>query len=194
MADTTCGGILASVGFDCLNPLSAGTRDRGYILNHEDYLDAVKAFNATNDMILEGLTLAGAASAFYVDGKNNSNAPSFALVKQTYADVFDHTFNFLAFDLSNAAKKTLQGMVGGRYVVIYENSFKGASGQSAFEVLGAVNGLEFKTFTRDPLSADNQGAYVISMASPDLGKEPKIPYSFFLTDYVTTKAALEALL
>jgi hypothetical protein len=190
----TCGTITASFGFNCNAPLQGGTADRAYIINYEDYREATKGFNVANRFVLESLVLAGAAVAFSVDGKNNSNAPSFELVKQTYADVYDHKFNFLAFDLTNASKKALAGMVGGRYVVAYENNFVGNAAQSTFEVLGANAGMEFKTFMRDPLNNDNQGAYVINMATPEIGKEPDVPYSFYDTDYATTKAALEALL
>jgi hypothetical protein len=190
----TCGEATASFGFNCTKPLQGGTGDRAYIINFEDWKEGTPAFNATNRLVLEGMVLAGTATAFYVDGKNNSNAPSFALVKQAYADVYDHTFNFLVFEVTNAAKKALNDMVGGKYVVVYENNYQGTSGQVAFEVLGANAGLEVKTFTRDPLNNDNQGAWVLSMGTPDTGKEPDVPYSFFDTDYATTKAALEALL
>ena len=193
----TCGEATVSFGFDCDTPLSGGTGNRAYIINFEDWKAATKGTLAGNRFVKTAITFAvatPATKAFYVDGKNNSNAPSFALVKQTYADVYDHTFNWLCFDLSNDSKEALFGMVGGKYVVVYENNFQGTGGESAFEILGANAGLEFKTFTRDPLNNDNQGAYVISMATPDVGKEPDGPYSFFDTDYATTKAALEALL
>lgn len=190
----TCGTATASFGFNCNAPLQGGTADRAYIINYEDYREATKGFNVANRFVLESLVLAGAEVAFSIDGKNNSNAPSFELIKQTYADVYDHKFNWLCFDLTNASKKALAGMVGGRYVVIYENNFIGNAAQSTFEVLGAGAGMEFKTFMRDPLNNDNQGAYVITMATPEIGKEPDLPYSFYDTDYATTKAALEALL
>jgi len=190
---TTCGNITASYGFDCANPLQGGTADRAYIMNYEDWRAATLGF-AVNNLVIESIVLAGLAKAFYVDGKNNSNAPSFQLVKQTYADVYDHMFNFLVFDLANDKKKALNDMVGGKYVVIFENNFRGNSAEATFEVLGANAGMEFKTLTRNPLDNDNQGAYVINMGTQETGKEPFMPYSFFDTDYATTKAALEALL
>lgn len=189
-----CGQFTLSVSTNCAYPLISGTGNRAYIMNHDDYEAATKAFLSGNAMVLESIALAGAATAFYVDGINNSNAPSFALVPQTYGDVFDHTFNFLIFDLSNATKEAIQGSVGGRFVVVYENSFKGVAGESAFEVLGADNGLKLTALTRDPLNNDNQGAYVLTMNTAETGKESKMPLSFFDTDYATTKAALEALL
>ena len=194
MATTTCGNLTGSFGFDCANPLQGGTADRAYIMNFEDFKAATVDKNLSNRFVVESIVLAGAATAFYVDGKNNSNAPSFQLVKQTYADVYDHLFNFLVFDLTNASKKSLAGTIGGKFVVIYENNYRGNSAQSTFEILGANAGLEVKTFMRDPLNNENQGAYVLTMGTPEVGKEPDMPYSFYDTDYATTKAALEALL
>ncbi len=192
-----CGEIVGSFGFNCPTPLQSGTRDRAYIINFDDWENAALDPNLTNDMVIEGITFAVTSpvtTAFYVDGNNNSHNPSFALVPQSFGDVYDHLFDFLVFDLSNAAKLKLDNMVGGRYVVIYENSFKGASGQSAFEILGGDAGMRITAFTRSPLNNDNQGAYVLTMSTPEQGKEPHMPRSFFLTDYATTKAALEALL
>ncbi len=194
MATTTCGNIAESFGFVCAHPLQGGTADRAYIMNFEDFKAATVDKNLMNRFVVESIVLAGAAVAQYVDGKNNSNAPSFQLVKQTYADVYDHLFNFLVFDMTNATKKALAETVGGKYVIIYENNFRGNAAQSTFEILGANAGLEIKTFMRDPLNNENQGAYVLTMGTPETGKEPDLPYSFYDTDYATTKAALEALL
>lgn len=191
---SVCGSLTQSFGFNCTSPLAGGTADRAYIIDYEKYRAATIDTNATNFMVKEGITLAGTDAFFTVDGKNNSNAPSFNLVKQAYADVYDHLFNFLCFDLSNEAKKALNDMVGGRYVVIFENNYRGNSAEATFEILGSNAGLEFKTFTRDPLNNDNQGAYVITMGTPDVGKEPHAPYSLFDTDYATTKALLEGLI
>lgn len=190
----TCGNIALSLGFNCNVPLQGGTADRAYIMNHEDWKAAAIGRDLANNLVVESVVLAGSATAFYVDGKNNSNAPAFQLVKLPYADVYDHTFNYLVFDISNAAHKALANQVGGRYVVIAENNYQGASGQCAFEIYGADAGLEVKVFTRDALNNDNQGAYVLNLATPDVGKEPNPPLRFFDTDYATTKAALEALL
>lgn len=191
---TTCGSITASAGFNCTVQLQGGTGDRAYIINFEDFQNATVSVDGANSFIVDSISLPLTKTAFYIDGKNNSNAPSFALVKQPYADVYDHMFNYLVFDLSNAMHKALAGQVGGRYVVIYENNYRGTSGQSAFEILGADAGLEVKVYTRDPLNNDNQGAYVLNLGTRDIGKEPNPPLRFFDTDYATTKAALEALL
>lgn len=190
---TVCGQIARSFVFDCNNPLQGGTRDRVAIINQADWDAATIAYSVTNPMVVTSITLPVGKNAYYVDGKNNSNAPSYALIKQAFADVYDHLFGFKIFDLSNAAKAEIQAMVGGKYVVIWENNFRGSTGESAYEILGAGVGMEFKTNTRDPLSADTQGAYDLSMGSPEASKEGKMPLAFFDTDYATTKTAFEAL-
>lgn len=190
-----CGTITGNILFDCNNPPQAGTKDVMYLIDIAiwDDPDTVITYNATNKMIIESITLPVGAKAFKVEGRNNSNAPSSTMAEGTYVDQFDHALNFVGFDLSNAAMKVYQDMVGGKYVAIVEHNFKGTSGQSAFKAYGASAGMKLRTFVIDPNNADTGGAASFGLASTDTSKEPKIPYSVFITDYATTKAMVEAL-
>lgn len=190
-----CGTITGNILFNCLTPPQAGTRDIMWLIDIAvwDDPDTVITYNLTNPQIIESITLPVGAKAFKVEGRNNSNAPSSTLVEGTYVDQFDHAINFIGFDLSNAAMLVYQNMVGGKYVGIIENNFKGTGGQSAFKAYGTSAGMKLRTFVIDPNNADTGGAASFGLASTDTSKEPKIPLSIYDTDYATTKAMIEAL-
>jgi hypothetical protein len=186
-----CGEINGNIEFDCNNPLQNGTRDRAWIINHDD-IDVV-AFDATNKNIVTDITLKATKLAYYVDGKNNSIAPTTALVRLAYSTAFDHMVNMKGFDISPVTKDMLDKAKDGRFVVITENNFKGATGNSAFEIYGLTTGLEMTVLDRDPLNADTQGAFNFTFGT-DKNKEPNLPKTFFITSYAASKTAIEALL
>lgn len=186
---TVCGAIASSIGFDCDNPMQGGTEDKAWIINKAD-IDTV-TYN-TNNMIVEDITLKVGKTAFTIAGRNNSIMPSTALIKNTYTDVFDHIVNMVLFDISPAQKENLQGMISGKYVIVTENKFRGATGNSAFEIYGLDTGLELTVLTKDPNNADTQGAFSGTFAT-NKNKEPKMPRSVFITSYASTLAMLEGL-
>ena len=186
---TVCGAISASIGFDCDNPMQAGTEDKAWIINKSD-IDSI-TYN-TNKMIVEDINLKVGKTAFTISGRNNSIMPSTALIKNTYTDVFDHIVNMVLFDISPAQKENLTGMISGKYVIVTENKFRGATGNSAFEIYGLDTGLELTVLTKDPNNADTQGAFSGTFAT-NKNKEPKMPRTVFITSYAATLAMLEGL-
>lgn len=188
---SVCGEISSNIAFDCDNPLQSGTRDRAWIINFED-IDTV-TYNATNKNIVEDITLKAGKVAFYIDGKNNSIMPTTTMIQQRYANVFDHVVNMKGFDISPATKDNLNKAKDGRFVVVTENTFRGASGNAAFEIFGLKTGLEMTVLTRDPNNADTQGAFDFTFAT-NLNKEPELPNTFFITSYSATKTLIEGLL
>lgn len=186
---TVCGKISQSIGFDCDNPMQAGTEDKAWIINRDD-IDSV-TYN-TNKMIVEGITLKAGKTAFTISGRNNSIMPNFTLIKNAFTDVFDHIVQVVMFDISPAQKENLTGMVSGKYVIVTENKFRGATGNSAFEVYGLDCGLELTVLSKDPNNQDNQGAFAGTFAT-NKNKEPKMARTFFDTSYAATLALLEGL-
>lgn len=187
---SVCGAISGNILFDCENPMQSGTRDRAWIINLAD-IDTI-TYN-TNKMIVEEITLKAGKTAFYIDGQNNSIMPKASLVKLTYHDVYDHVIKMLGFDISPSTKENLEGMKSGRFVIITENVFKGTGGNSAFEIYGLNVGLELTILEKDPNNQDTQGAFDFTFAT-NKNKEPKMPLTFFDTDYNTTKELIEGLL
>jgi len=188
---SVCGEIATNIVFDCDAPLQSGTRERAWVINFED-IDSV-TYNATNKKIVESITLKATKVAYYIDGKNNSIAPSTALVRQTFGSAFDHIVNMKGFDISPNVKDNLDKAKEGRFIVITENNFKGATGNSAFEIYGLTTGLEMTTLTRNPNDAATMGAFDFTFGT-DVNKEPGLPHTFFITSYAASKTAIEGLL
>ena len=141
MFATLCGKISASQTINCNNPLQAGSEDELILINWEDWLDASLTLNGTNTQIVENILLASGVVGYTMDGKNNSIAPKFELVKQAFAEVYSHELNYKVFGVNAEAKKQLEKKAKGRFVAIVHNKFKGASGESAYEIYGADAGL-----------------------------------------------------
>ena len=84
-------------------------------------------------------------------------------------------------------------MALGKVVAVVENLDK--TDEATFEVYGVDVGLEVMTLTRIAADLETGGSFSLNLMTPDdAGKEPKLPATWFITDYATTKAAVEALL
>lgn len=186
---TICGQISGNILYDCDFPMQGGTRDRAWIFNLADIEGYVVDVN--NPLLYSDITLLALKTGFVIDGRNNSIMPNFALIKGNFIEQYDHTISMKGWDISPEVKQNLEGMKSGRFVVVCENVFKGASGNSAFEVYGATTGLELSVLTRDPNNADTQGAFDFTFATVK-NKEPKMPATLFDTSYADTLALLNA--
>jgi len=191
-----CDGISASITQNCDTPPIAGTADILYLINRSDIdVFTLDTTGIGPQAIVTNLTLLSGKAAYMVEGRNNSNVAGYELVKGTYFDSYQHNVSFVAFDNSPAVKAQIEKMVQrGDLIAIVENNFRGATGNAAFELYGYTSGLEVLTATRNTGDADSQASHMIALGSPDLSKEPHLPYSVFDTSYATTKALLQGLL
>lgn len=185
-----CGRISANIEINCLNPLQAGTRDRAIIINYDDIIGRTYAVDNTT---LTGLTLASGMVGFVVDGQKNSIAPKSTMVLGTFNNKWDHEVTLKGFDISPTAKVQVNEAAGSRVVIITENYYQGTGGDSAFEVYGLTVGLVAVEIERDPNSEETEGAFHFKFMT-DKNKEPKTANTLFDTDYITTKAIVDALL
>lgn len=189
-----CARISANVLFDCDNPLVAGTDDNLFLINKEDWDEAVITRNASNNQLIEGIALATGDLAYKFEGKNSSVEPMQKLVKQKYAEVYDHEVTFKVFKVNAATKEQLEKMASGKVVAIVSNLFKGASGEAAFEVYGEEIGLEVQELERSLADVDTQGAFNLVLRTPEIAKEAHLPATLYDTDYATTKAIVDGLI
>lgn len=189
-----CGKLSGSLTINCDNPLQAGTEDTLVLVNWEDWLDAALTLNVSNEQIIEDIILPSGTIAYTMEGKNNSIAPKFELIKQPYAEVYNHELNYKVFGVNAAAKAQLEKKAKGRFVAIVYNKYKGASGESAFEVYGADAGLVVTQMIRDVNSQDTQGAFDIILKTSEQSMEPHMPKTLYITSYAATKALVEGLL
>ena len=188
-----CAKISANVLYDCDNPMVAGAGDNLYLINKDDWDEATITEDVGNSQLITNIVLASGDLSYKFEGKNYSVEPTQKLVKQKYAEVYDHEVTFKVFVANAATKEQLEKMASGSVVAIVENVHRGADGESAFEVYGRGSGLEVQDLERMLNDADTQGAFNIVLRSSEVAKEPHLPATLYETDYATTKAIVEGL-
>jgi len=187
-----CGSVTQNITPECDNPMVAGVRDKLYLINFDD-LDSVTR-DPANNLLITDMLLGSGKVAYTHSGKNNSINAKFALVKKDFAEVYEHTVTELIFDNSPTVKEEIDGLPKGRFIAIVENSHRGDSGNSAFEIYGLDAGLVISVHTRDAGDDATQGAHSIELKSSAKSLEPHVPATFFDTSYAVTLAKVEALL
>lgn len=190
---TICGKITSGIDFDCDKPLQAGAEDELVLINYDDWLDAVIGYNISNPQIIESIVLPSGTVAYVYQGKNNSIVPKAELIKQTYAEVYNHEINFKAFKVDAVAKEQYELLARGSMVAIVMYKFKGTGGNAAYEAFGTDAGLVVTQNIREAQNQDTQGAYDIILKSDELALEPHLPKTIFDTDFATTKAIVDGL-
>ena len=186
-----CGLISAGLSPDCNNPLVGGLEVDLVLINKDD-IDTY-SFNGTNPLIVEGITLAAGKIGYKYTGIKTSNSAKATLVKGKYTTNYDHELSMVVFNVDGAAKLQLELLAKGIVVAVVRYKYQGANGSTAFEVLGREQGMEVSVLERDSNNADTQGGYMVTLKTPDVGKEGHLPAPFFDTDYATTFTAYTAL-
>ena len=187
-----CGLIAGGIAVNCTPKLVGGANDRLILINFDDIASLTP--DVGNPNLYTAITLAATKVAYVFEGKQQSVEPSHALVKTRYSIGHDHIVQFKAFNNSPSVKVVLDAMVEGRFLAIIENNFKGTSGNAAFELYGVDAGLYVEVMERNVADSETLGAYNIQLKSGEFGKEGHVPSSLWDTDYVTTKALVDALL
>jgi hypothetical protein len=191
--DSACGGISVGAAYNCANPIVPGTTARLLLGNLGD-ISAV-TYNGTLTTLIEGITMKSTKRCWVFEGIRQSLAPSYELVPGAVSVGYMHMVNFLAFDITQAAKDNYEKMSLGKMFAIVENKNAIGNGNSVFEVYGLNVGLEANSIVRNVNDQESGGAFNISLQTPDgEGKEPKMPQSWWLTNYATTKALVDGLL
>jgi hypothetical protein len=190
---SACGGITSGADYDCDAPVVPGVNQR-LLLGNLDDIESI-TFNITTPSLIEGITMKSTKAMFPFQGVRQSLTPSYEMVPGTVSVGYNHIVPFLAFDISQEAKDNYEKMALGKLFAILENKNAVGNGNSIFEVYGINVGLEANAMTRAASDQESGGAFNITLQTPENeGKEPKLPQSFFLTDYATTLALVDALL
>ena len=190
---SACGGITVGAPYDCNTPIVPGVNQRLILGNQDDI--AVIAYSVSNPSLITNITLKAGKAAYVFEGVRQSLTPQYELVPGTITVGYLHTINFLAFDISQVAKDNYEKMALGKLWAVIENKNALGNGDSVFEVYGIQVGMEASAITRIPADQETGGAFTISLTTPEAeGKEPKMPQSWFDTDYATTLAKVELLL
>jgi hypothetical protein len=189
-----CGKISASILLNCDYPLIGGVEDRLILINKDDIVSITR--NASNPQIIEDIVLTSspAAYAYEIEGNNNSIDVKSTLVKAKYSEGYSHEIIYRVFTTGPETKEQIEAEAKGKLVAITQNNFRGATGNATFEIHGLDVGLELVEGESNKSDAETQGAFVLTLRTPDLYKEPHLPATLFITDYATSKAVVDGLL
>ena len=184
--------LAADIIKDCDNKPIGGIEVNAVLINFDDVDKASSTFDASNDLIITNLATSSGTAGFSLEGIKQVNGISFELVKNEEGfDKYKHVFAGVILSPSAANKKSVANIAsGGRYVVVIEKKFKGASQADAFEVLGFDNGLEISTMVYNSKEAD--GVIKFELASAEAFEEPEMTRNVLETDYATTLTAFNA--
>lgn len=189
----SCGLITANIQPDCENPLVGGL-EVDLILINKDHITTM-AFDTNNPLIVTGITLSGTNKGFLYTGIKNSNGSKSTLVKGKYTNTYDHEISMVVFKVNGEAKKQMELLAKGMVVAVVRNKYRGTNADSAFEIFGREQGLEVSVMERDVNNADTQGGFMVTLKTPEVGKEAHLPAPFVapisgnLSQYASTLAA-----
>ena len=190
-----CEGIKIGSAYNCSTPLVAGVNQRLILINQDDWEAAAKTYDGTLTTLLTGVVLPVGKQGYAFDGIRTSLKPQTAYIPGTTSVGYDHQIDFIVFDISQEQKDNLEELGLKRVVGVVQNVNAVGNADSVFEVFGAGVGLELITNVRINDDQETSGGYAISIKTSDNGgKEPKLPTSWWDTDFNTTKVKVDALL
>jgi len=190
-----CDGIGIGSDYDCDNPPVAGVDQRLILINKADYDGATITYDVTVTSLITNIVLPSGTMGYAFQGVRTSLKPQSDFIPDEISVGYDHQVDFLVFDVSQTQKDNLQKMGVEKVVAVIQNMNVVGNADSIFEVFGGGVGLELITNTRINGDQATLGVWSLSLKTSDnSGKEPKLPQSFFDTDFVTTKAKVDTLL
>ena len=178
-------GISQNLVNSCENPPILGLGDKAYFFNYDE-LTATKSL--TLKSLVTDLAVAIGKKGFTAQGhKKSMNAKNELVPSDQFPDTYKQTFDFVLWAKDAATVDAILKL--NKVVVVIERDDKGVAGNSAFAIYGLDTPL-YKVTTTQEDNVDN-GVFKLSLAA----ENQRVPYySFFDTDYATSKATLEALL
>lgn len=185
-----CDGLLTSdILFDCANAMVGGVEVNVLLFNHKDIDKSTVTFSATNKMVMTNFQLKSGKTGYLFQGVKQVNALKNELVKKELGpDKWKHTFSGIILNFSAENKERLMEMSeGGKYAVMVELKWKGASAIEAFQLGGYDSGLELNVATW--ATNENDGTITIELSSSEGYEESKQVYTVLETDYTTTLTA-----
>jgi hypothetical protein len=194
----TCDAIISrDITPNCLNPLVRGLEDAAIIINRDDIDFDTCTFDTTNKNQLKTLVLKTGKRGYTAKQLGDSfSGTGTSMVKGTYKNRFDNTFNLLISDNDPSVKEDIINIANGTFVVVVENKHKNLSkattpGDSTFEIFGFDAGLNAETIESLKYDEETQGGWLISLKETGSGRPP---LAFFNTSITTTRTAFNALL
>jgi len=191
MAVDCTSGLTEDILFDCYNAPVGGIEQDVVLINKNDVDVVATTTDANNRTLITNLQLKPGKTGYKLTGVKQSNGKAWELVKKENApDKFKHTFSGVIFNPGAENKLQADNLSrGGSYLVVVEQKWKGAGNIDAFEVLGAISGMELSTMTNN--SKENDNMIMFELSSVDGFEEPTMPKTLLEVSYAATKTAFD---
>lgn len=188
--------ISTCIAADCDNPVFAGMEATAWIFNKSD-IDTITYLQDTENKdiktVVTGITLKSGKTGYTVQqlGKQPFTGSSITMNVGDYGNTFSNQLNLMVPDNSIAASRgIIDQLAGGKFVVIFENSYDGSDNQSKYQIFGLNKGLSASEITNEKYSDSSMGGWSVVMTEENVGLSGVFFYTTSLSD---TKAAIEAL-
>ena len=184
------GKITANIVLDCENTPVAGLETNIVIINKDDIDYANCTFDPVITTRQTALKLFAGKVGFSISGVKQSNQKSSELAPvENMPNKWKHEYVGQIFNNSAENKMQLANLgLGGKYVVVIEQLWKGVANKDAFEVLGYKSGLILTESKNSSIAGDN--TWSLKLSSEAKYEEPKPPYTLLQANsYAATKTA-----
>lgn len=178
--------ITGDFALDCANLPIAGIDANIVLINYDDINRTATIFSSTNELLVTNLQLKAGKTGYLLSGVKQSNGKNYSMVAvENLPNRFLHGITGKILNPSVANKLQLQKLaLGGKYVAVIKQNWKGVDNEDAFEILGYNAGLELKEATNN--STEESNTIVLSIGNIDGYEEPKVPFNLLKADYDTT--------
>lgn len=162
------------------------------IINWDDLPKSGITYDVTNPNELATALALNSGTKGYaltgVCGKQNIKHANEFVTNENTENGFRHILPEIIWpDNSKAGRAELNKMKNGRFIVVSERLWKGASDADAFLIYGLSIGLEMIVVS--DASNENSGLPVVTFQTMEGFDEPYMPHILLDTDYGTTKTA-----
>jgi hypothetical protein len=183
--------ITGGFALDCANLPIAGLESDIVLINIDDVDKAATTFNVSNELLVTNFQLKAGRTGYALQGVKQSNGKNYQLVLgENLPNRFTHGITGKILTPSVENKLQLQKLaLGGKYVAVVKQNWKGTDSMDAFEILGYNVGLILKEATNN--STEESNTIVLVLGSEDGFEETKVPLNLLKTDYATTDALFD---
>lgn len=181
--------ITADIAYDCADaPIKGLDSGKAVLINWDDvdWTATTMASGAVSALVLKSGT-----SGFNVSWYKELGSVASSYTKNTEdVDGFSHSFMARLSTTTTANSLAANELKNGRFLVVVETAYKGASDAEAFKVYGFDTGMELLEMTQS--SNENSGSVLFTLATRE-GTVERYPYCvYFDTSYAVTKADFDA--
>lgn len=165
--------ISSCISADCNNPIFTGVEQTAYIFNFQHvtgYTVDTDNPNLITDLTMGELSEGVTATGYRILnlGKTPFTGSNTAFAAGNVSNKFNETVVLVVPDASATAAQQVDNLANGKFIVVLQNSYEGSDGTGKFQVYGLKKGLTASDISRDPYSADTDGAYMVTLTSENV--------------------------